>query len=491
MEVHLPVLQVIIPLIAAPLCVLSNSRKIAWSIALIAIWAAFSITALLVIQSLSGELRYAMGDWLPPVGIEYRVDMLSAFVLMFISGVAAIMIPYAAKSVGSEIREEKQPLFYAVFLLCFAGLLGIVTTNDVFNIYVFLEISSLATYTLIALGKDRRALTSSFEYLILGTIGATFFLIGIGLLYMVTGTLNIDDLANKIQTVEDMRPVEAAFAFLTVGLALKIAMFPLHLWLTNAYAHAPSFVSSFLSASATKVSIYVLVRFIFSVFGYEFSFSQMPLAIVLMTLGILGILVGSMAAIYQTNIKRMLAFSSVAQIGYIILGISLASHTGLIAAIVHMLNHAVAKGALFMAVGCVCYRVGGVRLENFKGLGKEMPWTMAAFVLAGFSLIGIPGTAGFISKWSLINALVEKDLWPLVGVILISSILAIIYIGKVVEAAFFQPRPAGNKIIIQHSYRMIISTWVMVIIGIYLGVKTDISLGIATKVANYLLGGSV
>lgn len=489
MELHLPVLQVIIPLIAAPLCVMCKNSYVAWGIALVGTWSAFAVTIILVLYSVSGEMRYAMGDWLPPIGIEYRIDIFSSFILMVVTGIASVMLPYAARSVDGEIEKEKQPNFYCVFMLCLAGLLGIVTTNDVFNIYVFLEISSLSTYALIAMGKDRRALTSSFEYLILGTIGATFFLIGIGLLYMVTGTLNITDLAERIKTVGDMRPIQAAFAFLTVGLALKIAMFPLHLWLTNAYAFAPSFISAFLSASATKVSIYVLLRLVFTLFGLQFSFNEMPLGTVLLTLGFLGVIVGSFTAIFQANIKRMLAFSSVAQVGYIVLGIGLATTTGLTASIVHLLNHALAKGALFLAIGCICFKADSVRIENIRGIAKKMPWTMAAFVIAGLSLIGIPGTAGFISKWYFIKAFIDQQMWILVATILLSSLLAVIYIWRVVEAAYFQAPPDNISYRNDSSKRMLAATWVLSLSSIYFGFDTGLSLGLAKDAAKILMAG--
>ena len=263
-------------------------------------------------------------------------------------------------------------------------------TGDAFNLFVFLEISSLSSYILIGMGSDRRALTAAFQYLIVGTIGATFIVIGVGLLYMMTGTLNMADLAVRIPPLAHSRTVLSAFAFLTVGIGIKAAMFPLHMWLPNAYTYAPSTVTAFLAGTATKVAVYALFRFFFTIFGATPLFARFPVDEILMAIAIAGILIASTIAISQTNVKRLLAYSSVAQIGYMVLGMSLLSVTGLTAGIVHMFNHAIIKGGLFLALGCIMYRLGSVCLDDLQGLGKSMPWTMGAVVVGGLGLIGIP-----------------------------------------------------------------------------------------------------
>ncbi|MFQ5545191.1 MAG: monovalent cation/H+ antiporter subunit D family protein, partial [Acidiferrobacterales bacterium] len=408
MEQHLPALQVVVPLLGAPLCVLFNNARVAWALSLAASWAALIIAALLLQQVLeSGTLSYEIGGWAAPWGIEYRIDPVNAFVLLIVSAIGAVMLPFAARSVASEIPEQWIALFYTAYLLCLAGLLGVTATGDVFNLFVFLEISSLSSYVLISLGRDRRALTAAFQYLIMGTIGATFILIGVGLLYMMTGTLNMADLAQRLPAVADTRTVRAALAFLTVGISLKLALFPLHLWLPNAYAYAPSFVTAFIAATATKVAVYMLLRFLFTVFGATLSFEAVLLPKFLLALGLVAVLSGSAVAIFENNLKRMLAYSSVGQIGYMILGISFASVTGLTAGILHLFNHALMKGALFLALGCVVYQLGSARLSDIAGLGRRMPWTFAAIVAGGLSIIGIPLTVGFISKWYLVLAALE------------------------------------------------------------------------------------
>jgi len=269
---HLPVLVVIVPLLAGPLCVLAERSRAAWALALVASWLSFAMALLLVQQvSEAGTLVYQLGGWEAPWGIVYRIDTLAAYVLLIVSAIAALVLVAAKESVAREIEERHHARFYGAYLLAFAGLMGIVATGDAFNVFVFLEISSLASYALISMGRDRRALTAAFQYLVMGTIGATFILIGIGFLYMMTGTLNMQDLAARLPAVADTRAVRAGFAFLTIGIGLKLAMFPLHLWLPNAYTYAPSVVTAFLAATATKVAVYTLLRFMLSIFGIDFS----------------------------------------------------------------------------------------------------------------------------------------------------------------------------------------------------------------------------
>ena len=486
---HLPVLVVIVPLMAGPLCVLVERPRAAWGVALTAAWLSFAMAIALAVQvSDTGTISYHLGGWEPPWGIEYRIDTLGSYVLLIVTAIAALVMVAAKESVAREVPEPLIARFYAALMLAFAGLAGIVATGDAFNVFVFLEISSLASYALIGMGRDRRALTSAFEYLVMGTIGATFILIGIGFLYMMTGTLNMQDLAARLPAVSDTRTVRAGFAFLTVGIGLKLAMFPLHLWLPNAYAYAPSAVTAFLAATATKVAVYALLRFLFGVFGFEFALLEMPFDDILMILGLAGILTASLVAVFQEDIKRMLAYSSVAQIGYMVLGISLASTTGVIAATLHVFNHALMKGRLFRALGAVVYRIGGVSLRDFAGLGRRMPWTMASIVLGGLSLIGVPPTAGFITKWYLLLGTLEQGLWPVAVVVLIGSLLALLYVWKLVEAAYFEPAPEGAATVREAPWSMLLPIWLLVGANIYFGIHTDVTVGLATQAANELMG---
>lgn len=495
---HLPVLIIIIPLITAPLCVLFDHARLSWLLTLIATFTSFGgCIQLLETVSRSGPISYSLGGWEPPWGIEYRVDLLSIILLLLLTGISSLVVLFARHSVEQEICKNRIVPFYATLLLAIAGLSGICVSGDVFNLFVFLEISSIASYTLITLGKDRRALNAAFKYLVMGTIGATFILIGIGFLYMHTGTLNMQDLSERLPALYDNRTIRAGFAFLTVGICLKLALFPLHLWLPNAYAYAPSVVSAFLAATATKVAVYMLLRFLLSVFDIEFSLRTMPLDFILLLLGSIAIISSSLVAIFQVNLKRLLAYSSIAQLGYIALSIGLASKLGITSAVIHLFNHALMKGALFLALGAMVYKVGGSELSHCKGMFKRMPLTSTALIIGGLSLIGIPGTAGFISKWYMINASLEAGLWPIAVLILFGSLLAVVYVWKMIEALISpisdsstpNSLPMSKAPIDEAPISMLIPIWVLVLANLFYGLNTELTASLAQQATSTLIGG--
>jgi multicomponent Na+:H+ antiporter subunit D len=490
MEHHLAALQVVVPLLSAPVCAIIRHRRLVHGLCLAVTAATFAISVGLALEvAQGGAFSYALGGWPPPVGIEYRVDELSSFVLLLVSGVAALVMAYARESLEVEIPYDRYSLFHVMYLLSLAGLLGITVTGDLFNVFVFLEISALSGYVLISLGQDRRALTAAYQYLVIGTIGATFILIGIGLLYMMTGTLNMADMARRLNPVEETRTVLTAFGFLTIGVGIKMAMFPFHQWLPNAYTFAPSVVTGYMASTATKVAVYVMLRLSLTIFGYDFSFGEMPLTLLLMPFALVAMFSASFVAIFQQNVKRMLAYSSVAQIGYMLLGISLASVAGLTGGIVHLLNHALMKAVLFCAISAVVVRVGSSHIDDLRGLAREMPLTFAAFVVGGLGLIGVPLTGGFISKWYLVKAALAEGSWLIAGMILASSLLALVYVWRVVEVAYFQDPPPGRAPVREAPLSMLVPLWVLAGASIYLGVDTRLSAGLAHQAAVSLLGG--
>jgi len=442
---HAPVLIVALPLILAPIAAIIPSGRAAWSISLIAaLFVGWMALILFGQVAEHGVIEYAMGGWQAPLGIVYRVDALNLQVLALIGTIGLLCVFYALPTVSDEIDGKQQPLFYSAFLICFAGLLGVTITGDAFNVFVFVEISSLATYALIAMGagKDRRALTASYNYLVLGTIGATFFVIGVGFLYMATGTLNMADMASILAENGHNRVTQAAFAFIVVGLGLKAAMFPLHVWLPNAYATAPSFVTAFLASTATKVAFYALIRFIYGVYHPEGAgFVMMAFTWVFAVVGVIGMLFASLQAVFQTDPRRLLAYSSVAQVGYMMLGLGLGNVAGLAAALLHLVNHAIMKGTLFMALGAFGLKFGIRRISDLNGLGRTMPAAAIAFTVAGISLVGVPLTIGFTSKWYLILAVLERGWWWAVAAVIISSLLALAYIARMLAAIWMEEAP--------------------------------------------------
>jgi multicomponent Na+:H+ antiporter subunit D len=493
---HLPVLQVVVPMLLAPVVLLLRPRGLAWIAATAGSVMALLIAVNLAVAVLGGaNVRYELGGWASPYGIELRVDAFSALLLLIVTGASSAALLAARRSIDEAIESDRQPLFYTAWLLALAGLAGILVSADAFNIFVFMEISSLASYILVAGGPDRRALPAVFKYLIMGTIGATFYLIGVGLVYMMTGTLNLADMEMRIHEVADQRPILVAAGFITVGLALKAAVFPLHVWLPNAYTYAPHAVTVFLAACATKVSLYVLMRFDFVVFQQNLAGHETQFAAFLMPLAVLAILVGSAVALFENNVKRLFAFSSVAQIGYILLGASMVTVAGLSAGVLHMFNHALAKGALFLAVMSLATRFADLDLKQLAGAARTMPWTMAALLLAGLSLIGVPGTAGFISKWYLVTAALDEG--PLgiflVAVVVAGSLMAVAYIWRIVEAAWFT-EPATPDIVAaagaprEAPSLVLLVTWVAALANVAFGLVTGMQRELAERAAGALLG---
>lgn len=490
---HLPILQVLVPLISALLIAFLRDGRAAWLMAVLAAWATFGVTLLLLREVLAqtAPISYVFGPWAVPYGIEYRVDRLSIFVLLIVSGMAAVILPYAGRSAAREVAPAQQAWFYSMLLIALTGLLGIAVTGDAFNVFVFLEISSLSAYVLIAMGQNRRALLAAYQYLIVGTIGATFYVIGVGLLYLATGSLNLADIGGRLDpaSADYGRSVLAALAFLTVGICLKLALFPLHLWLPNAYAYAPSPVAAFLAGTATKVAVYLLIRIYYSVYGPVYGAAGLPGMDMLLVFSLAAMVLASVSAISEQNTKRRLAYSSVAQIGYITLGVALVNLPGLTGAIVHLFNHAIMKGCLFMALGAVFYRISSVRLVDMAGIGRQMPLTMAAFVVAGLGLIGVPGTAGFVSKWYLAVGAVERGLWPVLFVIMASSLLAVVYIGRVIEVAYFHPPQGAALEARDPPLAMLLPMLALALAVIWFGIDTGWSVGLASEAAAMLIGG--
>ena len=475
---HGPAFVVVLPLLAAAVCaVLPNVRKIAWIVALLV---AASITAaaaiVLHLQWATGTYIYEMGGWAPPHGISLYIDALNAPLILLIAAMAVFTLVYSGPAVEAEVGQKKSGPFYAAFLLCIAGLIGMVVTGDAFNVFVFLEVSSISTYTLVAMGanRDRRALSAAFNYLILGSIGATFFVIGVGFMYAETGTLNMADMKAILAGLDGgSRVAQVGYTFILVGLGLKLAMFPLHTWLPGAYAHSPTPVTAFLASTATKAALYLLIRFTFFVFDPAYDYVAATLTLLVASLAVIGMIFASLQAYFQTDVRRTLAFSSVAQVGYMLLGIGMVTAAGVAAGYLHIINHAIIKGGLFLALGAMWYRFGITRISDMAGLGRTMPITTAAFTVLAFSLIGVPGTAGFVSKVALAEAAAERGWWWAVGIIMVASILALFYMGRILMTIFFNPPPVVDGAVVARNEApllMLVPMIGLAVLSVYIGV---------------------
>jgi multicomponent Na+:H+ antiporter subunit D len=412
-------------------------------------------------------VSYWLSGWQPPWGIEYAIDLLNGFVLVIVSFIGVVVVIFSKRSIEHELYEKTIP-FYTIYTLLLTGLLGITVTGDLFNLYVFLEIASLASYALIAVARGR-ALIASFYYLVLGTVGATFILIGIGYLYISTGSLNMADLSERLPELYSSKTVQCAIAFFLVGLAIKCAIFPLHTWLPPAYTHAPSAVSAILAATSTKVGLYCLIRVLFFVFDIGLLVEKIPTTEILCWLSFCAIIFGSVMAIVQKNIKTTFAYSSVAQIGYIALGIGIATKLSLTGSLIHILNHALMKCSLFLVAGAVFYKIQTQEIADYEGLGKKMPWTMSAFCLALLSMIGVPPTVGFVSKWCLLTATVAQREWIYAAALILSSLAMVIYFGRIIEKVWWpkiEVEPERENLPITMVFPILITAVLCLVLGI-------------------------
>ena len=376
-----------------------------------------------------GPMAYHMAGWAPPMGIEYRIDTLNAMVLVLITAIAFLNLAASWPNVKQEM-PDRGPSFYVMYLLFVVGLTGVASTGDLFNLYVLIEITSLSSYTMIALGDNDRGPISALNYIFVGVIGASFYLLGVGYIYIKTGTLNMAEFAAMIPQIQDSTTVLTAFILCIVGIFIKMALFPLHVWLPNAYSYAPVGFARIVAPLMTKVMVYAMVRLMITVFGLDYIFIKLHLADTIVWLGTIAILAGGVMALAQTNLKKMLAYIIVCEIGYMVGGAWLGNDLGLTGAVLHILNDGIMTFALFLAVGNMVYRLDTVEIKDLSGLFAKMPWTMTGFVLAAFSIIGVPPTCGFFSKWYLILGAFEAGAWHFAAALLISSLICAILFSR-------------------------------------------------------------
>jgi len=482
---QLPVLIVVTPLILSFVVNVVGlwNKKFCYPMVLLALSAClvFSGGILDVVITQGKPIHYYLGGWKPPWGIAYFIDHLSAYMAVIIAAIALIVAIYSKRSVEQEIPENKIPQLYTLFLLNITGLLGITVTGDLFNLYVLLEITSFSAYALIAIG-EKGALIASFRYVVMGTIGACFYLLGVSFIYIMTGSLNMADVSQILPHLYQSKVVLMAFTFLIIGIAIKMALYPLHAWLPDAYTHAPSAISALIAPTMTKVGCYVLIRIMFYVFEPHFSIELIPITTILGWIAVIAMIVGSLYAIAQNDLKRMLAYSTVAQIGYIVMGIALANKAGLTGSLLHILNEASTKGCLFLVAGAIMYKMRMRNINQLKHLFWKMPFTMIAFTIAALSMIGIPPTCGFFSKLYLLLGAIDAKQWVFVAALLISTILCVVYFFNVIKYTFFEPsEPAyaydgGSREttnIDEVTLSMLIPIWItaigIVLLGIFSG----------------------
>ena len=440
MTQHAPVLIVLLPLTASLLCMLFSriKKNLGSWIVMAAILGAFINACIVldkVISSGGKTWHYYMGGWLPPVGIEFALDPLNSILAVVITFISLMVSLYSRPFVKDEDWLHVGG-YYTLFGLLTVGLSGMIITGDVFNLYVYLEIMSLSGYGLIALG-GRKSMLAAFRYLLIGTIGASLYLLGVGYLYSMTGTLNMADLAARVVPHLNSPLFAIAVACFIIGFGIKMALFPLHGWQPDAYTFAHPGAAAFIAGCMSKAPAYALIRFVYYIFKVDNPVMHSALN-VLGILGVAGILIGSIMAMAQYDFRRMLAYSSVAQIGYIAIGLAMGNMYGFIGAVLHVINHAFMKSSLFLVIGGIEYRFGEVNLYRLGGMNKKMTISTITVLLASLSMIGLPPTCGFFSKWYLMLGAYTGAQYFYIAVLVISSLLNAIYFFRIIEQMFVQ-----------------------------------------------------
>jgi multicomponent Na+:H+ antiporter subunit D len=413
-----------------------NNRKVIAPMVL----GALGLSSLLAIAVLKrtlmlGDLSYTAGAWTPPWGIELLVDPLSALMLLLISAVSFIATFAALPCVKRDL-EDRQHIFFTLYLILIAGLMGLVLTADAFNLYVMLEITSITTYGLIALGRGRAPL-SSFNYIIMGSVAASFYLLGVGYLYLLTGTLNMADIARYLPALQGTAALSTALAFILIGLWIKMAFFPLHGWLPRAYTDAPDGAGVLIAPLMTKVTIYLMVRLMLTFQSPTFPLISMDVRTLVIWAAAIGIVCASSLALAQRNLKQMLTYIIIAEVGYMVGGAWLANDQGMTGTLLHIVNDALMTLCLFLAAVAIAYRTGSLHFDNLKGLYRRMPWTMAFFTIGAFAMIGVPPTCGFYSKWYLLLGGIEAGQWEFVVALIFSSLVNAVLFFRIIELAYF------------------------------------------------------
>jgi len=440
MNEQLPALIIIAPLITAFLVFAASWVRQKWCYPLVVAGLALSLLSALgtlVRVVSSGDIVYKMAGWTPPVGISFHIDTLNAFILPLVAGIALVNVIASKVHVESE-QGENLGAFYSLYLLTSTGLLGIVATGDAFNLFVLLEIASLSSYALLAMGHPR-AILASLNYLLIGTVGSSFYLLGVGYLYIVTGSLNMVDIAALLPPLFESSAVSMAFTICLLGIFLKMAFFPLHGWLSNSYTFASSAAASLIAPLTTKVMVYVMIRFMFTVFTPAYIFEAIHISDVLVGLSIATIICGAVLAITAKDFKRMLTYIIIAEIGYMVGGAWLGTRAGFTGAILHIFNDALMTFCAFLVAANIKQVVGDLRLSNLQNLFAKMPWTMGALAITAMSMIGVPPTCGFFSKWYLIQGALDGGHPFFIAALILSSVVNIVLFFRVFEIGFFEP----------------------------------------------------
>lgn len=438
---HLPALQVLIPFISALLVVVMPTRFVCW---LLTATTAIICLALSVwgMSMMGTGMNYEFGNWPAPIGIEYRLDYLNQPIIIFVNFVLVFFLTFGRGLVNATIMKyidsRKQRYFYSVLLFAHTGYLGVLSTNDLFNLYVFIEISSLATYVLMSKGKNPFSIVGAFDYLILGTIGATMILISIGFFLALTGSLNITDVAILLQNHFGERIVITAIVFFLTGSVLKMAFFPMHFWMVRAYASSAPFILTYLASISSLLGIYMVTRFVF--FTIEGAEVQQAISSVIRPLALATIVICTFLALKSDDFKNVVIYSTASQVGYIFLLMTIwtAKDVMFLLIILDGLN----KIALFTIIAYIESKTDTMKFADFKHIAHSRLFKGLICLSLLFSA-SLPLSSMFLVKIQLYEVLIYHRLYLEFAVVLVGSVLALLYHFRLGSAIFFTPESNG------------------------------------------------
>ncbi len=478
-------LQVSFPLFMGVLVFVIRNRKLSFAITILtlAITTIMSLVLYLVYQK-DLSLDYNISNWPAPWGIEYRVDSLTMIFVLLTSLMALFSFVSGVHIQKDETKENSFFSYNALYLLAFSGFLGMIITADVFNLFVFLEISSLASYILVALGKDKRAYVASFNYLILGTISATFYVFGVGIIYNLTGTLNMDDLQKILPNLTMYQnSASLGISLIIFGLIFKVGVFPITTWMTEYYKYAPTSTAAFLAGASSKVALYAFIRIVLTIVNQDQELIYSYLSTLLRIVALCAIVFASLFAIYKNNLKQILAYSSLAQMGYILLSITLLSETSLDTGIVFVIAHTLTKCSLMIITGYIIYYTGTSTVSELKLANKYSNLIFFSYFISTICLMGIPGTINFNAKIRLLNELMQRGFYIEYFAVILGSILGSIYMLKVIEALWINESGVDDekyKIPMVPTLIIVILVLMNVILGLFPSLLHNVS-SIASK----------